>query len=276
MENRRWLIVTDLDGTALKDHTALNKTAVTAFQKAKKAGHVVCIATGRPPRAAIEFYNEIGLDTLMANYNGSIINNPGDDTFEDMHFMINNVIVEEILNNKDIMKNVNHWMMEREDKISTNNKEGELFNHFHVHGIDELIDDSKPIVVEKDLNSVIFQITSKEGSEEIQKILSEYSSSIVVRPWSLVSADSYIIEINSKRGNKGNALKIMAEYYNIPINRTIAFGDMPNDNEMIIQAGVGVVMGNGHPELKDKANIILPKTNKETAIADFLSTNLGI
>lgn len=276
MEKKKWLIVTDLDGTALQDHTSLNKDTVKVFKRAMENGHVVCIATGRPPRAAIEFYNEIGLNTLMANYNGSIICNPGDDSFEDMHFMINNEIVTEILNNKEIMQHVGHWMMEREDKISTNLADGILFNHFHVHGIDEIVNDKEYINIEKDLNSVILQIKSEEGSDKIIKILNEYSSSIVVRPWSLVTESSFIIEINSKRGNKGNALKIMAEYYNIPLNRTIAFGDMPNDNEMIMQAGVGVVMGNGHPELKDKANFILEKSNKEPAIKEFLENNLKL
>ena len=34
----------------------------------------------------------------------------------------------------------------------------------------------------------------------------------------------------------------------------VAFGDMPNDRELIEWAGLGVAMGNGHPDLKAVAD----------------------
>lgn len=276
MDEKRWLIVTDLDGTALQDHTSLNPTTVKVLKEARKKGHVVCIATGRPPRAAIEFYKELELDTIMANYNGSILVNPADKTFGQMNFMLNKELVEEIVHNDDIMKHVDHWMVEREDFISTNQKEGVLFGYFHVGEVDELVKDANDLDCTSDKNSIIMSIPDKDNFLKVKEILSAYHASIVIRPWSLSKENTNIIEINSRRGNKGNALKIMAEYYNIPLNRTIAFGDMPNDLEMIEVSGVGIAMGNASEDLKKFANIILPKTNKEDAIADWLKDNLGI
>ena len=43
------------------------------------------------------------------------------------------------------------------------------------------------------------------------------------------------------------------EYYNIPKERCIAIGDGHNDIGLIEVAGIGVAMGNAHPELKKVA-----------------------
>ena len=43
----------------------------------------------------------------------------------------------------------------------------------------------------------------------------------------------------------------MAEHHGISREDIIAFGDMPNDLEMLEWAGCGVAMGNAHPALAD-------------------------
>jgi phosphoserine phosphatase len=40
----------------------------------------------------------------------------------------------------------------------------------------------------------------------------------------------------------------------------VAFGDMPNDLEMLRWAGHGVAMGNAHPALLDVADEVTPRT----------------
>jgi hydroxymethylpyrimidine pyrophosphatase-like HAD family hydrolase len=46
----------------------------------------------------------------------------------------------------------------------------------------------------------------------------------------------------------------------------IAFGDMPNDLEMLQWVGHGVAMGNAHPALKDVADEVTA-TNAEDGLA---------
>ena len=57
------------------------------------------------------------------------------------------------------------------------------------------------------------------------------------------------IEINDQSANKGNGLKFLADYLNIKIEETIAFGDGLNDLSMIKAAGIGVAMENSCEEL---------------------------
>ena len=77
----------------------------------------------------------------------------------------------------------------------------------------------------------------------------------VVFPKALfTSSVSNNIEINDPRANKGDSLKFIAEYLNIPLSATMAFGDGLNDKAMIHAAGIGVAMGNACRELLEIAD----------------------
>lgn len=62
------------------------------------------------------------------------------------------------------------------------------------------------------------------------------------------------IEVNSRGADKGNALLALAERLGVRREQTAAFGDGLNDLSMIRAAGTGIVMANGHPEVKAAAD----------------------
>ncbi|SYV95049.1 putative hydrolase, partial [Mycoplasmoides gallisepticum] len=73
MKNKKLLIISDLDGTLLNNESKLSYQTIKVIKLLNKLGHHFCIATGRPSRASIDIYNELGLNTVMANLNGSYI-----------------------------------------------------------------------------------------------------------------------------------------------------------------------------------------------------------
>jgi len=77
----------------------------------------------------------------------------------------------------------------------------------------------------------------------------------VVFPHALfTSSVSNNIEVNDVTANKGDGMKYVAEYLNIPVEATMAFGDGLNDLSMIQAAGIGVAMGNACRELLEVAD----------------------
>lgn len=62
-----------------------------------------------------------------------------------------------------------------------------------------------------------------------------------------------IININ---GDKTTGIKALADYYQISIDETMAFGDGENDASMLEYANIGIAMGNGHPKTKETADYI--------------------
>jgi hypothetical protein len=83
------------------------------------------------------------------------------------------------------------------------------------------------------------------------------------------SAD-VLVEVSPKYDNKGTALKFLADYYNIPIEKTVAIGDNLNDLSMIQAAGVGVAVSNGTDSLKEQADFIAV-SNEEGAVAQVIN-----
>ncbi|MGV2516493.1 UNVERIFIED_CONTAM: Cof-type HAD-IIB family hydrolase, partial [Bacillus subtilis] len=69
--------------------------------------------------------------------------------------------------------------------------------------------------------------------------------------------------------NKAVGLQKISEYYDVPRERIIAFGDEDNELEMLEFAGCGVAMGNGIDEFKQIANR-RTATNEEDGVARFL------
>lgn len=78
-----------------------------------------------------------------------------------------------------------------------------------------------------------------------------------------------LIEISPLGVTKGEALKYLAQRFNVPMQKTVAVGDNLNDISMIEVAGLGCAVGNGEDELKRIAKYVAP-TCDEGAVADII------
>ncbi|MCD8121303.1 MAG: Cof-type HAD-IIB family hydrolase [Clostridiales bacterium] len=95
------------------------------------------------------------------------------------------------------------------------------------------------------------------GSEEGRKQVEEAFPELRLPPFSSREGAD-MIELGS---SKAVGLGRLCTYFDIPIEKTVAFGDSMNDMEIIEAAGIGVAMGNADEELK--------------AVADYVTTAIG-
>ena len=70
------IIAVDLDGTLLNSDSQISDFTKETIKKVAEKGHQVIITTGRPYRMSKDFYRELGLDTPMINFNGSLTHLP--------------------------------------------------------------------------------------------------------------------------------------------------------------------------------------------------------
>ena len=66
----------------------------------------------------------------------------------------------------------------------------------------------------------------------------------------------FVIEVVPKGFDKGRGLRECCKIMGIDVADSIAFGDSPNDLEMLRDAGLGIAMGNGTQEAKDAADMV--------------------
>ena len=65
-----------------------------------------------------------------------------------------------------------------------------------------------------------------------------------------------LVEMSRPDVNKASTLEHFAASHGISAAEVVAFGDMPNDLEMIHWAGTGVAVGSGHPTLVGAADLV--------------------
>ena len=270
MKNQPHLIAIDLDGTLLKDNKTISPYSKEILQKAKEQGHHVCIATGRPFRSSDVYYHELDLNTPIVNFNGAFVHHPKDDSWGSYHTTLEVEVVREIVEVAE-KHDVHNILAEVLDEVYFHYHDEKLLDIFSMGNPEVTIGNLKN-VLRKDVTSILIH-APEENVEKIRGYLSDVHANVVDhRRW---AAPWHVIEIIRAGIHKAVGLKIIVDYYNIPKDRIIAFGDEDNDLEMLDYAGCGVAMGNGIDQVKAIANEVTG-TNEEDGVARFLQSYLSL
>lgn len=280
------LVAIDLDGTLLSSNIDISKRNITAIQKAEREGHIIMICSGRAPEDIKEVLKDTPLQCPIAGSNGTIVEVNGSRLLEvsidkqsvknvatilnENHFPFKvytnkGIFVEANFTDRmkvllDENEDIKSHFSARQIKLMTEQpKETEMLKFFD--NIDHILQ-LENISVQK------FFIATFVGKEALISLLKEKVESIVI-----TTSGPYNIEIMDVNGNKGNALKLMAEHYNVPIENTIAIGDNFNDLPMLEQAGFSIAMENGDPTIKERASAITTANDADgvaTAIEKYV------
>ncbi|MEK4305594.1 MULTISPECIES: Cof-type HAD-IIB family hydrolase [Oceanobacillus] len=273
MENKnRHLIALDLDGTLLTDDKKISIRNKQAISQAIEDGHVVVIATGRPGRASIQYYQELQLKTPMVNFNGALVHHPLDTSWKGIHTPMPLTTAHRIIDvsNEVEVKNI---LAEVQDQVYLDQYSEDIMTIFQDFPEQSpyIIGDIKS-KLKYDPTSVLIHPNASQV-EELRNHLNDYHAEVIEhRKW---GAPWNIIEIIKKGMNKAVGLKAIADEYHIARENIIAFGDEDNDLEMIDYAGVGVSMGNAIDDLVSVSKH-QTLTNEEDGISIFLEEYLNL
>ena len=113
----------------------------------------------------------------------------------------------------------------------------------------------KDIDTKKIFKIFLWQLSNKE-KEDFYKIFNNEHIEIV-------SSESDGIDITLKNVSKGNAVKILANYYNLSLDNIAVFGDNDNDISMLNVTKNSFAMGNATEEVKNIANFVIDSNNED-------------
>jgi len=284
MKKEKWLITIDLDGTFLstgipgKSNFKYNPYNLEIIKKVEKMGHKVSIITGRPWRDAKLLYEDMGLNSLIANYNGAHIHHPRKKEFVDLTFSINQEILYEALKEKDLKKITKSIVIETLEKIyvSKDNKDAFLERINASNSNNCVWDENKKLPMNPQAVYISLKYKDNDPYNVLHTLKRKYGDSLFFRLWDEREHGWMLLEINQKGSNKGTALKYIASYYNIPLSNTISFGDGLNDKEMLIDASLGVAMKNAKGTVKTYADDTTDFTNDEAGVGKYLKDFFNI
>ncbi|MCR8613278.1 MAG: Cof-type HAD-IIB family hydrolase [Mycoplasma sp.] len=272
------LFAIDLDGTLLADSqkNLIHPRSKKAVQRAIEEGHIVCLLTGRPRRSSIDIYNELGLDTVLANYNGAYINNPSDPEFipEIKHLDLNEALY--ILGDKKIDEVKDNvaiegpgWVkLEKRSKVLEQVFGLDSAKKFDVGTIDfhkiplkptSIIIDTKPNV---DLDGLYDHLRRN------------YCDLASFSYWTKGKGLTPVFDITPIGAQKDAGVTLMARYYGINVDNVMSFGDGHNDIPMFKIAGVSVAMKNAGRNIKERATHVSDLTNEEGGVGAMIEKAL--
>ena len=246
------LLASDMDLTLLspgKDVPEGNKKAIKALQE---AGIAFTIATGRSSFLVGKFAEDLGIDVPIITSNGGSLFDAGERRqFASVDFEESKI------------RKLLEYLLDNDADATLYSDEGIFFapcssRKFFVEGYNVGVEPAK--------QSPIIDI---DKSFLDRAVLPRFNKILLIKPndtlHDLMLSDPELEALASgvdlfdvmPRGvSKGNALLKLADYLNIPSDRTFAIGDNENDVPMIEAAKYGIAMGNGTEGAKKAAYYI--------------------
>ena len=242
------LIALDIDGTIRSDDHPLSQRTRSAIDKARDAGAVITLATGRIFKSAVRSAAELGITTPIVSFQGAQITDPV--TGEVLwHMPLTSEMVRMALAATDpwdlevmgyvgdavIVSRMTHWLEGYGKRNEVEVREvgdmagfaGENMTRLVVRGADDVIER-----LEADLKA-------------------RFDSGLYV-----TRSLPYLCEILHPLGGKDRALAWLAATMGIDRRDTIAFGNGYNDVQMLEWSGLGVAIGGAVPEILAVADAV--------------------
>ncbi|GAB5589964.1 hypothetical protein Unana1_04864 [Umbelopsis nana] len=271
------LVASDLDGTLLvhSDITAQSggapsPRAIAVLHKLASKGVRILLASGRPPRTMDCAVKQVGLDRVLTICcNGGLVYDPFTQSVVKKYSIPNhdvNLIITTIL--QALGPTVcfgaesglhfvcdENYVKERNDFLDHHYilRKPTEFLHDEHESIEKLVV-LQPGVMAETLNNQLHRLFADDQWKDIVNI---------------TFSNPHSIEISAAGVSKGSALKDVCAGLGFEPEQVIAFGDMPNDSDMLIWSGTGVAVGNAHPSVKEIADRITA-SNEENGVAIVL------
>ncbi|MCR5610645.1 MAG: Cof-type HAD-IIB family hydrolase [Clostridiales bacterium] len=249
------LLAMDIDDTLLPRGGVISEANKKAIKAAEDAGVYVTIATGRGFLGSKKVWSELGLNKLIINYGGAMIN----DAATGKPFFVTELEPETVTYILDLAEALDlHVHLYQGDEI--------VYEHEHLYGTLYSEALSLPKRIEPMIRRMTWRnvpkvliITEPERVKDLMPYFQEKLKGLAA-----VSASSPgFIEFNTIGANKGTALLKLAEHLGVSRDETAAIGDNTLDLEMIELAGLGCCVEDGNELVKSAASVIAPPCRED-------------
>lgn len=262
------LLVCDFDGTLYTDDFKVAQETIDAVEEFKAAGGKFVIATGRLYQAVKPFAELFKLTDEIITYQGSGVFDLKTDSL---------LMSQEI--KRDLVVSVYKYLYEKYSEITSpmlfydDKCIVEEQNEFNLYFasivkvplvcVGKRLDD---YVAENNLN--VRKILSLTNNDYIRDVIADLINKFG-KDLNINQSSKGLLECVNNKASKGNAVRWIAEKYNISRDEICAIGDAENDNSMIEFAGFGVAMGNAMEVTKKVADYVC-ETNNNNGVAKVI------
>jgi Cof subfamily protein (haloacid dehalogenase superfamily) len=265
-------LVLDLDGTLLGESGAVHPRNLEVLRAAADRGVRVMIATGRSSLSAHPILEQLALATPAVVFNGGGLYDASQ----------RKMLEERVLSNRTLARALAHgrerdWLtvlMCADRKLALAPRdEIEARALAMMTGLRHVA--RQDLTAEFVMRVTFFSReheTSDAFGEEVERSVAE-PIYLTHFPLSILPSHResrlHVVDVHPPCRGKGEAMRVLQEWYGIPAHRVVAVGDATNDIPMLEAAGLGVAMGDGMEEARAVADRIIGG-HDTTAIAELV------
>ncbi|TCJ22002.1 HAD family hydrolase [Nocardioides jejuensis] len=259
------LVATDLDGTLL--HTDGTVTAYTreVLAELDARGVPVVFVTGRPIRWMDALWEHVGGHGLAICSNGGIV-------YDVARHEVRTALTIE----PEVCLEVGRVLRRRIPGTTfALEKTGgfALSEDFRALGV--VSPDIPRGSLSEIVDTTVVKLLAKHDEmapDAFWHLVEEYVGSLVTTTWSSSGA---LVEMSAKGVTKASTLQRLATELGVEATDVVAFGDMPNDIDMLLWAGTSYAMENAHPSVRRVATHVAPP-NDVDGVAVTLAGLFGL
>jgi len=247
--NRYQLVAIDLDGTLVDDQNAISERVERTVREVRSSGIKVVLVSGRPQVAALPIFRQLGLALPLISSGGAQVSDPSS----------GRVIAHFQPPVADIRKLVT--LARAAGLTLVYQTPDEVFGEGNAQILD-ILRAAVRIPIEQVEDGLAacpepIKVTMCGPRSQLDRIRDEIER-LGLALSSVLSGPEYL-EVTAQGVSKGRALRSVAEFLDVPMDRVLVIGDAPNDISMLAEAGLAVAMGNAPPEVQAFANVVAPR-----------------
>ena len=255
------LIATDVDGTLLDDDETITARTRAAVHAAVDAGAQFVLATGRPPRWVHPVVDALGFAPMAVCANGAVIYDPSTDR-----------IISARTLSADVLGELAEIATPRHPRARAGRRAGRPQRTRRRHPAVRQLTGLRARLAEPGQHRGVHRGPAQRarrqaahpqgGCRAAPTWPPRWPNTLALEGDITYSTNNGLVEIVPLGISKATGVEEVARPLGITAEDVVAFGDMPNDVPMLRWAGLGVAMGNAHPEAVAAADeVTAPNTD---------------
>lgn len=253
------MIAVDMDGTLLKTDKTIHQDSIRDIQAAASNGIVVVYCTGRALSELKSYFKILPVMRYAVCYSGALVY----DCIENKCISrteIEQKFIKEIVETAREYKAMVHFLTETESIVAASDVTHMADFHMGIYQpmFMEITRKVKDMGEEGKLHDSIAKANIYFRSEKDRN--SGYDK-LKQLPFTFAFAEKTSLEMTALCVNKATGLERLAEYLQIPMNRTAGIGDADNDKDMLRKVGFSVAMGNASDTIRNSCDFVTKDNN---------------
>jgi Cof subfamily protein (haloacid dehalogenase superfamily) len=261
------LIATDVDGTLLNEDELVTPRTKAAVLAAVDAGTQFVLATGRPPRWISPVVDALGIAPMAVCANGAVLY----DSATDRILSARTLSVEVLAQLAEVATRVIPGAGLAVERVGRSAHDAATPQFLSSPGYEHawLNPDNTEVSIEDVLSVPAVKLLIRKAGARSADMAAALAPHVGIEGDLTYSTNNGLIEVTPLGVSKATGVDEVARPLGITAEDVVAFGDMPNDIPMLLWAGLGVAMGNAHPEAKAAADEVTT-TNGDDGLARVL------